>query len=224
MASYEPTVWAAGDNITSAKLNKLEEGVANSGGGGVFIVNIVPHSREVTDSGSEGGTKLSLQASAGEAAEETPTETGQLSPFNSSLPAYQAVLDKTWNEIMDAVNEGKNVYFKEDPAWIDTSLAGHLPVGISMTLEGYETRYALENIVGFCVQYMNDETMVVVREQKSYIASCVLPDYSFIAAYYGLGMEERINFQFGCTDPDDYPAFPSNEEYEDASSQDETGG
>lgn len=31
--AYEPTVWATGDVVTSQKLNKLEEGVANSGGG-----------------------------------------------------------------------------------------------------------------------------------------------------------------------------------------------
>lgn len=29
--SYEPTNWKAGDTVTSAKLNKLEQGVANNG-------------------------------------------------------------------------------------------------------------------------------------------------------------------------------------------------
>ena len=29
--SYEPTVWQAGDTVTSAKLNKIEQGVASSG-------------------------------------------------------------------------------------------------------------------------------------------------------------------------------------------------
>lgn len=32
--SYEPTVWKSGDVVTSAKLNKLEQGVAGGGGGG----------------------------------------------------------------------------------------------------------------------------------------------------------------------------------------------
>ena len=32
--AYEPTVWKSGDTVTSAKLNKLEQGVANAGGGG----------------------------------------------------------------------------------------------------------------------------------------------------------------------------------------------
>lgn len=35
--AYEPTVWQAGDTITSARLNKLEQGVAE-GGGGVLVV------------------------------------------------------------------------------------------------------------------------------------------------------------------------------------------
>ncbi len=39
--SYEPTNWKAGDVVTSAKLNKLEQGVANAGGG-VLVVGTVP--------------------------------------------------------------------------------------------------------------------------------------------------------------------------------------
>lgn len=35
--SYEPTTWKDGDLVTSAKLNKLEQGVAN--GGGILIVH-----------------------------------------------------------------------------------------------------------------------------------------------------------------------------------------
>ena len=37
--SYTPTTWAAGDTVTAAKLNKLEQGVAS--GGGVLVVNMV---------------------------------------------------------------------------------------------------------------------------------------------------------------------------------------
>ena len=32
--SYEPTNWKSGDTVTSAKLNKIEQGIANAGGGG----------------------------------------------------------------------------------------------------------------------------------------------------------------------------------------------
>lgn len=38
--SYTPTEWKTGDTITAEKLNKLEQGVADSGGGGgALIVN-----------------------------------------------------------------------------------------------------------------------------------------------------------------------------------------
>lgn len=37
--SYEPTQWKAGDTVTSAKLNKLEQGVAN--GGGIQIIHAI---------------------------------------------------------------------------------------------------------------------------------------------------------------------------------------
>lgn len=45
--AYEPTNWKAGDVVTSAKLNKLEQGVAGAGGtGGVFIVHRTESSEE----------------------------------------------------------------------------------------------------------------------------------------------------------------------------------
>lgn len=36
--SYEPTNWKSGDTVTSAKLNKMEQGIANAGG--VLFVGI----------------------------------------------------------------------------------------------------------------------------------------------------------------------------------------
>lgn len=42
--SYTPTTWAAGDTVTAAKLNKLEQGVA--AGGGVLVVNVIPEGEE----------------------------------------------------------------------------------------------------------------------------------------------------------------------------------
>lgn len=42
--AYDPTVWKSGDTITSAKLNKLENGLAEASGGGtgggVLVLNI----------------------------------------------------------------------------------------------------------------------------------------------------------------------------------------
>lgn len=37
--SYEPTVWKSGDTVTSAKLNKLEQGLANNSQ--VFLVYLI---------------------------------------------------------------------------------------------------------------------------------------------------------------------------------------
>lgn len=42
--AYDPTVWKSGDTITSAKLNKLENGLAEASGGGtgggVLVCNL----------------------------------------------------------------------------------------------------------------------------------------------------------------------------------------
>lgn len=59
--SYEPTNWQTGDVVTSQKLNKLEQGVADAGGGGGFLV------------------------------------------VNMTMTDTALTLDKTWQEIWDAV-------------------------------------------------------------------------------------------------------------------------
>lgn len=38
--SYEPTTWKDGDLVTSAKLNKLENGVAAASGPSILIANV----------------------------------------------------------------------------------------------------------------------------------------------------------------------------------------
>ena len=38
--SYEPTTWKDGDLVTSAKLNKLENGVAAASGASILIINM----------------------------------------------------------------------------------------------------------------------------------------------------------------------------------------
>lgn len=35
--AYTPTQWNTGDDVTAAKLNKIENGIANAGGGGVDV-------------------------------------------------------------------------------------------------------------------------------------------------------------------------------------------
>lgn len=37
--SYTPTEWKSGDTVTSAKLNKMEAGIAEGCSGGVLVVN-----------------------------------------------------------------------------------------------------------------------------------------------------------------------------------------
>lgn len=47
--SYTPTVWKSGDVVTSTKLNKIEQGIANAGGGGgAFFVPITYQSGATT--------------------------------------------------------------------------------------------------------------------------------------------------------------------------------
>lgn len=38
--SYEPTIWKDGDLVTSAKLNKIEQGIAEGGNGGILIAHL----------------------------------------------------------------------------------------------------------------------------------------------------------------------------------------
>lgn len=46
--SYEPHVWVAGETVTPSKLNHLEQGVAE-GGGGVYIVECEVEETEDND-------------------------------------------------------------------------------------------------------------------------------------------------------------------------------
>ena len=36
--TYEKTTWAAGDTVTAAKMNKIEQGIQDAMGGGVFVI------------------------------------------------------------------------------------------------------------------------------------------------------------------------------------------
>ena len=44
--SYTPTTWTTGDTITASAMNKIENGIANAGGGTPFVVT-------VTESGAD---------------------------------------------------------------------------------------------------------------------------------------------------------------------------
>jgi len=61
--SYTPTVWKSGDVVTSAKLNKLENGVAAAGGGSVLVINATP---DFDHAESEEEVPLTLDKTAAE--------------------------------------------------------------------------------------------------------------------------------------------------------------
>lgn len=44
--SYTPTTWTTGDTITASAMNKIEQGIANAGGG--FVVNVTSENGTLT--------------------------------------------------------------------------------------------------------------------------------------------------------------------------------
>lgn len=81
--SYEPTNWKAGDTITSAKLNKIEQGI----GGAVSFIHAIKVEIENTIIPSDSGSGKEL---------EEP----------STLLSYYYKLDKTYEEISAAMQQG----------------------------------------------------------------------------------------------------------------------
>ena len=53
---YNPTNWQAGDTVTSAKLNKMEQGIAN---GGIRIVHVIDTS-EINETTEDSITRLDI--------------------------------------------------------------------------------------------------------------------------------------------------------------------
>lgn len=47
--SYTPTTWTTGDTITASALNKIENGIANAGGGGYDAEVYIYHSASTAD-------------------------------------------------------------------------------------------------------------------------------------------------------------------------------
>lgn len=86
--SYTPTNWKAGDIVTSAKLNKMEQGIA--AGGGIKIVHLTEE-----DASSENDSNL-LKATI---------------PDEPAEPIIK--LDITPNELMDAFENGEIVIIME---------------------------------------------------------------------------------------------------------------
>lgn len=88
--SYNPTNWQAGDTVTSAKLNKIEQGIAN---GGIRIVHMI----EIEPSG-----EIIQEPSGGE---------GEVAQ-NDTSPAMH--LDITPNDLENMLNNGQlPILYKE---------------------------------------------------------------------------------------------------------------
>lgn len=94
--AYTPTNWKDGDIISAEKMNKLEQGVAE-GGGGVLLVN-------VTESSDGGGSTPVVNS-----ASPMLTAVGTLSSFTAN---------KTYAEVDAAVKSGKMVYLVYDGTYI----------------------------------------------------------------------------------------------------------
>lgn len=100
--SYTPTVWKTGDIVSSQRLNKLEEGVRDAYE--VMVINIV------TEDPAQSAKNL-LRASRG---------------------GSTVFLDKTWQQIFDALIAGKLCAIKRT----GEGVASFAPVTTASTEEG----------------------------------------------------------------------------------------
>ena len=93
--SYTPTNWKAGDTVTSTKLNKMEQGIAASGGG------LLESLSDVDLSNPTNGQTLVYNSTSGKW--ENGSGGGVL--IVGSVDTGSAfMLDKTWREIHDALS------------------------------------------------------------------------------------------------------------------------
>lgn len=89
--SYEPTNWQAGDIVTSAKLNKLEQGLAN-------LNILVVHSEQIDNPEGTDTSNIPVEVNTDtlvSVEEATDSEV-------ADVPIQYFRLDKTWQEIYNA--------------------------------------------------------------------------------------------------------------------------
>ena len=77
--AYEPTSWKSGDVVTSAKLNKLEQGVANA----IVVANFIYDEGEDSWSCDMTAAELTAAMEAGAAVFATSYEGGALFPLST---------------------------------------------------------------------------------------------------------------------------------------------
>ena len=105
--SYTPTTWTTGDTITASAMNKIENGIADAGGGGALICTVA---------------------------------------YNDDLGGM--ALDKTVQEIYNALIGGTPVYAKYQYGVLGTDYIGH--VYLAPVVKIYN--YALTDVIRVCVQ------------------------------------------------------------------------
>ena len=99
--SYTPTNWQSGDIITSAKLNKMEQGIANGSGGSSTLSGLT----DVDISNPTDGQTLMYNATSGKWENGSGGSSGG-GVLALHVDTQTGALDKTWQEIYDQINAG----------------------------------------------------------------------------------------------------------------------
>lgn len=133
--SYTPTTWTTGDTITATKLNKIEQGIADAGGGGGW--DAIIHLEHSNNSGDDSATNLTVSIVSGTHADLS----AKISDGES--PCILVEYHHPWG-----------IYFAVPMAFI--TYAG--VASIEIVIAGYSpTRYTFA-VYGTCV-WFNDDTI-----------------------------------------------------------------
>lgn len=127
---YVEHTWTNGETITAAKMNNIEEGIAEaaqSGGGGALIVN---------------------------------------SSYSSAVGNY--VLDKTAQEIYDALLSGTPVYIKFQYGVLDTDYIGTLYIAPVVKIYNYDYTNVIRVVAAKPVM------AVVENNQQYFVPGCLI--------------------------------------------------
>ena len=98
--SYEPTNWKDGDLVTSAKLNKMEQGIAASGGGALESLS------DVDLSNPTNGQTLVYNGTSGKWENSSGGGSVLTVHITNDITNGTANLDKTYAEIYEAAKTG----------------------------------------------------------------------------------------------------------------------
>ena len=130
MSQYEPHTWVAGETVTASKLNNMEQGIANSGGGGGVAVyaeydsendvtNITSHTWQEIYDAVEAGNFVFLILHEEEEEEEPSPKGDTKSGTNLAVDSYflaplATITYSAWNAFNYTVEFGNNLMFYVD--------------------------------------------------------------------------------------------------------------